>query len=51
MIELINKTTGGRMWVHESRLDKYLAAGHVPAAKAVSEEPEKTQERKTPKRK
>lgn len=32
MIRLVNKTTGGEMWVHESRLDEYLAAGHKFAA-------------------
>ena len=32
MIKLVNKTTGGDMWVHESRLDEYLAAGHKFAA-------------------
>ena len=28
MIRLIHASTGGEMWVHESRLDEYLAAGH-----------------------
>ena len=32
MIKLINARSGGEMWVHESRLDEYLAAGHKPAA-------------------
>lgn len=32
MIELIHATTGGRMWVDETRVDEYLAAGHKPAA-------------------
>lgn len=32
MIELVNRTTGTRMWVHPSRLDEYLAAGHKLAA-------------------
>ena len=32
MIRLQNARTGGEMWVHESRLDEYLAAGHKPAA-------------------
>ena len=32
MIKLINKITGGEMWVAEARLDKYLAAGHKLAA-------------------
>ena len=28
MIKLIHARTGGELWVHESRLDEYLAAGH-----------------------
>ena len=32
MIRLIRADSGGEMWVHESRLDEYLAAGHKPAA-------------------
>ena len=32
MIRLRNRDTGGDMWVHESRLDEYLAAGHRLAA-------------------
>lgn len=32
MIRLINKITGGDMWVHESRLDEYLEAGHQLAS-------------------
>lgn len=28
MIRLIHARSGGEMWVHESRLDEYLAAGH-----------------------
>ena len=32
MIKLIRADTGGEMWVHESRLDEYMAAGHKPAA-------------------
>lgn len=28
MIKLINAQTGTEMWVHESRLAEYLAAGH-----------------------
>lgn len=28
MVKLINKVTGGEMWVAEERLDEYLAAGH-----------------------
>lgn len=28
MVKLINAVTGGEMWVHESRVDEYLAQGH-----------------------
>ena len=32
MITLVRADSGGEMWVHESRLDEYLAAGHKLAA-------------------
>jgi len=32
MIKLTHAQTGGEMWVHESRLEEYLAAGHKLAA-------------------
>lgn len=39
MRRLVNKLTGGDMWVDESRVDEYLAAGHrlaaAPAPKKV----------------
>lgn len=28
MVKLINAVTGSEMWVHESRVAEYLAAGH-----------------------
>ncbi len=28
MIRFINKTTGGDMWAHETRVEDYLARGH-----------------------
>lgn len=28
MVKLINAVTGSEMWVHETRLDEYLEAGH-----------------------
>ena len=28
MVEMINALTGSRMWVHESRVEEYLGAGH-----------------------
>ena len=32
MVKFINKLTGSVMWVHESRVDEYKAAGHKLAA-------------------
>lgn len=32
MVKLRHARTGGDLWVHESRLDEYLAAGHKLAA-------------------
>lgn len=46
MVKLINRQTGGPMWVHESRKSEYLAAGHQLASKP--KEPESTQEEKMP---
>ena len=46
MIKLINKITGGEMWVAEARLDKYLAAGHKLAAQVPSEKPAKAEVKK-----
>lgn len=40
MIRLINRDTGGETWVHESRLEEYLKAGHRMA------EPPKPPEKK-----
>ena len=37
MVKLINKITGGDMYVHESRLEEYLAAGHKLAAPPTPE--------------
>ena len=39
MVRLINKLSGGEMWVEESRLAEYLAAGHKLAATAPDQEP------------
>ncbi|MBQ7562759.1 MAG: hypothetical protein IJT16_02080 [Lachnospiraceae bacterium] len=49
MKHLINRLTGGDMWVADNRVDKYLAAGHRLAAFTVkpaeaTEEPDKTEE-------
>lgn len=37
MIKFINKTTGTEMWVDESRVEEYKAAGHKPAAEPTKE--------------
>lgn len=37
MVEFVNKLTGGAMWVHESRVDEYKAAGHKLAADFFAE--------------
>lgn len=50
MIELINAVTGTTMWVHEDRLEQYLAAGHRPAVRSEKEPAEKPV-RKTTKKK
>ena len=36
MIRFINATTGGEMWVHETRVDEYLARGHRIADEATA---------------
>ena len=48
MIKLVNRTTGTDMWVHPSRLDEYLAAGHRLAAppKPEKKDPRKRQQKK-----
>lgn len=55
MIRLINRVTGGEMWVAEARLDAYLAAGHKlfatpPDVDAVNEAPVKRRTRKRTKK-
>ena len=32
MVRFINRATGSVMWVHESRVEEYKAAGPKPAA-------------------
>lgn len=50
MVQFINKLTGGPMWVHESRVEEYKAAGHqlaaTPEPEMPAEEPKKTTRRK-----
>lgn len=45
MVEFINAMTGGPMWVHESRVEEYLARGHKIAdektAAALKKAPKK----------
>lgn len=43
MVKMINKVSGGVMYVHESRVEEYKAAGHKLAAEPVTE-------KKTPKK-
>ena len=43
MVKFINKLTGSEMWVHESRVEEYKAAGHKPAAE--SEKPKKSKKK------
>lgn len=53
MIRMVNRLTGGDMWVHESRVEEYLAAGHKlaapPAAKHPLVKPEDAPEKKSAK--
>ena len=39
MIRMVNRLTGGDMWVHEDRVEEYLAAGHTLAAPPKPEKP------------
>ena len=44
MKHLINKLTGGDMWVADNRVNEYLAAGHNPAVSTKKPtEPEKVE--------
>ena len=45
MIKFINAQTGTEMWVHETRVDEYLAMGHQFAPRPSA--PQKA-EKKTP---
>lgn len=49
MIKLINQTTGTEMWVHESRLEEYLARGHKMAP--LPSPPPKASAKKTTRKK
>ena len=37
MIKFINALTGGEMWVHETRVDEYVARGHKIAPRPMPE--------------
>lgn len=50
MIEFVNCQTGSLMYVHESRKDEYIAAGHKLSCNSVYEN-EGTKARKTTARK
>lgn len=46
MIKLINAVTGGVMWVHEDRLEEYLARGHKLAPPPPPPAPKKPRSKK-----
>lgn len=48
---MINGVTGSTMWVHESRLDEYMRAGHRLALPPVKEEPSEPVKRPKKKKK
>lgn len=45
MVKLIHRDTGGDMWVHETRVNEYLAKGHK-LAPPPSPPPKKTRTKK-----
>lgn len=49
MVRMINRLTGGDMWVHETKVESYIAAGHRLAAEAAKSKPaKKTEKKKVP---
>ena len=50
MVKFINGQTGGVMWVHETRVEEYKAAGHKLAADTPKEEAPKPAAKKTKKK-
>lgn len=46
MVKFVNGLTGGDMWVHESRVDEYLRAGHKLALAPAAEEAPKPVQKK-----
>lgn len=51
MVKFINRITGTEMWVHESREQEYINAGHKRATEEPIKEPEKKPAEQPPKRK
>lgn len=49
MVRFINRITGTVMWVHESRIDEYLAAGHTLAAPLKPEKKRPAPKKASPK--
>ena len=47
MVRMINAHTGTVMWVHEDRLEKYLARGHKLATPPPPPEPAPKRTRRT----
>lgn len=50
MIKLINRITGTEMYVHESRLEEYLARGHTIAPPPTPPAKAPAQKRRTTKK-
>ena len=44
LVKFINSFTGTEMYVDESRVEEYKAAGHKPAPKKNSDKPPKQEE-------
>lgn len=42
-VKIIHKTTGAPMWVADSEVDKFLAAGHKLAVQPAAEKPAKVE--------
>ena len=51
MIQFVNKLTGDPMWVADSRVEEYKAAGHKPAASSVEVKPEEEKPKSRSKKK
>ena len=53
MVRMVNRVTGSDMWVHNTRVDEYLAAGHrlaTPPAPPAPSAPVKRPQKKTAKK-